>query len=107
MCRSSMSSLKHRLGLTPRQPVSDAAKRQTRTRMPHCKAPLAQRAGSWPPGRLIHGSGDHPQQSNPINSYETAMPIRGGRSMRWAEGDADGMRIDSAGNPKDCFTVLA
>jgi hypothetical protein len=38
---------------------------------------------------------------------ETAVRIHGVRNMIWAKSGADGVLIDSAGSPKDCFTVLA
>jgi hypothetical protein len=46
------------------------------------------------------------KHSHLINLNETAVRIHGGRNMTWGKADADGVWIDSAGGPKDCFTVL-
>jgi hypothetical protein len=44
--------------------------------------------------------------SNLINLDETTVRIYGCRNMTWAMRGADGVLIDSAESPKDCFTVL-
>jgi hypothetical protein len=45
------------------------------------------------------------KHSHLVNLDETAVRIYGGRNRTWVKIGADGVRIDSAQSPKDCFTV--
>jgi hypothetical protein len=96
MCLSSMGNLMHRLGFTPRA----AHVRRRHEADPHAEAAFQAAVDDILADPMFN-------PSNLINLNETAVRIHGGRNMTWAKRNADGVLIDSAGSPKDCFRVLA
>jgi hypothetical protein len=96
MCLSSLGCLRHRLGFTP----GAAHVRRRQEPDPHAEAAFQAAVDD-----ILAAPSFNP--SNLSNLEETAVRIFGGRNMTWAERGADGVLIDSAGSPKDSFTVLA
>jgi hypothetical protein len=92
MCPSSISSLMHRLGLTPGE-----------ARLRRCQeADRAEEAAFQDTMDSIMGEPTfHP--CNPINLDETAVTVYGGRNVTWARRGADGVWIESADGSRNCL----
>jgi hypothetical protein len=96
MCRASQGHLLHRLGYTRRE----AHVRRRREADPDAEAAFQVAVDS-----ILASPGMNHSHLKDLDW--TAVRLYGGRNMTWAKIGADGVWLDSAGSPKDCFIVLA